>query len=113
MLSFVLHDRIFFLVCILINLPFLFAMCLVLLSFFLKLKPGLNKLIPTVVSCVFVGYSQTQKEYRGFDHVYYKFYTFTDITFFESLLYFTHVSPIPHPMPNFGYLEKEIVPKSL
>jgi len=48
----------------------------------------LDKLEPSARTYVFVGYSRTQKCYRCFDHVDRKFYTFADVTFFESIPYF-------------------------
>ena len=38
-----------------------------------------------------------------------------DVTLFESLRYFalTTSSLIPQPIPSFGHLEKEIIPKPL
>jgi len=47
------------------------------------------------------------------DFVQRKFYTFTNVTFFESVLYFTPTTSIPQPMPSFVDLKKEIVPNPL
>ena len=49
-----------------------------------------------------------------FNPILRKFYTSIDVAFFESLPYFAPIaSLIPQPMPSFGDLEKEIVPKLL
>jgi len=53
--------------------------------FIQNLKPGLDKLEPKAMKCVFIGYSRTQKGYRCFDLVHNRFYTSSDVTFFESV----------------------------
>ena len=60
----------------------------------------------------FVCYKRTKKCYRCFDLVHHKFYTYADVTFFESVPYFasTASSPIPQHMPSSKDIEKEIVP---
>ena len=60
----------------------------------------------------FIHYSRTQKGYKWFGLVHYKFY-FADVTF-KSLSYFApSTSPITQSMPSSENLEKEIIPKSL
>jgi len=53
------------------------------------LTPGLDKLSPRSIKCVFVGYSRTQKGYRCFNPSTRKYFVLVNVTFFEcSIFYF-------------------------
>jgi len=115
MSSSLLHDRILF-SCIYPDKPTFSVVPCVFSStcFAQNLQPTLDKLEPRAIKCVFVDYSP-QKGYRCFDHIHCEFYTYADVTFFESLSYFTPMvsSPIPQSMSSSGDLEKDIVRKLL
>ena len=58
------------------------------------LSHGLDKLSPRSIKCVFVGYSQTQKEYRCYSPHNKKYFVSVDVIFFESVPYFSPQSPV-------------------
>ena len=58
------------------------------------LFPGLDKLSPHSVKCVFVEYSRTQKGYQYYDPTTRRYFTSTNVTFFESTPYFTSTFPM-------------------
>jgi len=53
------------------------------------LSLGLDKLSPRSIKCVFVGYSRTQKGYRYYSPSTKKYFVSVDVTFFESVCYFS------------------------
>jgi len=56
------------------------------------LSSGLDKLSPRFIKCVFVEYFRTQKGYRCYNPSTRKYLVSVDVTFFESVSYFsTHV----------------------
>ena len=58
------------------------------------LSLGLDKLSPRSLKCVFVGYSRTQKEYKCYNSSTRKYLVSADVTFFESVLYFSTQAPL-------------------
>ena len=68
--------------------------------------------LPRAIKCLCWSFTNSR---RGFDYVHRKFYISADVTFFESLLYFSLIvsSHIPQLIPSSRNLEKEIVPKPL
>ena len=62
---------------------------------------------------MYVGYSRTQKGYRSFDLIHHKFYTFADVTFFESVLYFAPTASAPLTQWVFTRHPKNVVSTSL
>ncbi|XP_077249267.1 uncharacterized protein LOC143888733 [Tasmannia lanceolata] len=68
------------------------------------LTPGLDKLAPRAVKCVFLGYSRTQKGYRCYSPQLRCKFIGADVSFFEDTPYFPAssslpVSPPPLPLP--------------
>ena len=53
------------------------------------LFPGLDKLSPRSIKCVFVGYSRTQKRYQCYNSYTRKYFVSADFMFFEFVLYFS------------------------
>ena len=49
----------------------------------------LDKLSPCTIRCIFLGYSYTQKVYRGYDSITHKQYVSVDVTFFKDTPYFS------------------------
>ena len=58
------------------------------------LSPRLDKLSPKSIKCVFIGYFRTRKEYRCYNPSTRKYLESTDVTFFESVPYFSPQVPI-------------------
>jgi len=70
--------------------PFSTTLCVLGCTCFVQdLSPGLDKLSPRSIKCVFVGYSRTQKGYRHYNASTRKYLVFADVTFFESVSYFS------------------------
>ncbi|XP_077222215.1 uncharacterized protein LOC143856063 [Tasmannia lanceolata] len=68
------------------------------------LTPGLDKLAPRAIKCVFLGYSRTQKGYRCYSPQLRRKFISADVSFFEDTPYFPAssslpVSPPPLPLP--------------
>ena len=57
------------------------------------LSPGLDKLDPRPLQCVFVGYSTTQKGYRYYHLPGRRKFVSADVTFWESKSYFDSMEP--------------------
>ena len=55
--------------------------CVVLVH---DLQPGLDKLSPRAIKCVFLSYARNQKDYRCFDPASRKVFVNADVTFFEE-----------------------------
>ncbi|KAG7990862.1 hypothetical protein I3843_02G045900 [Carya illinoinensis] len=68
-----------------------------------NLGPGFDKLDPRSTKCLFVGYSRTQKGYRCYSPALRRYFTSADVTFFESIPFFSNTSssvecdPLPLP----------------
>ena len=62
--------------------------------FVLDLSPGLDKLSPRSIKCVFIEYSRTQKGYRCYNPSTMRYLVSADITFFEFVPYFFTKVPI-------------------
>ncbi|XP_042946557.1 uncharacterized protein LOC122279793 isoform X1 [Carya illinoinensis] len=68
-----------------------------------NLGPGFDKLDPRSTKCLFVGYSRTQKGYRCYSPTLRRYFTSADVTFFESIPFFSNTSssvecdPLPLP----------------
>ena len=73
--------------------PFSITLCVFRCTCFVQdLSPELDKLSPKSIKCIFVGYLRTQKGYRCYNSSTRKYLVYADVTFFESVLYFsTHV----------------------
>ncbi|XP_070037129.1 uncharacterized protein [Nicotiana tomentosiformis] len=54
-----------------------------------NLTPGIDKLAPRALKCVFLGFSRTQKGYRCFSPDLQRYLMSADVTFFETQSYFT------------------------
>jgi len=54
-----------------------------------NLSSDLNKLSPRPIKCVFVRYSRTQKGYQCYNPSTRKYFVSVDVTFFESIPYFS------------------------
>jgi len=63
------------------------------ICFVQDLSPGLDKLSPKPIKCVFIGYSRTQKEYQCYNLLTRKYLLSNDI-FFEFVLYFATQVPL-------------------
>jgi len=113
-MSFVLHDKITFYYLFSYK-PTLSAIPRVFGStcFIQDLKHGLDKLESRAIKCVFIGYFHTQKGYCCFDLVHHRFYTSSNVTFFESVPYFAPLSSLsaPQNMITYEYPKKETIPK--
>ena len=57
-------------------------------------SPGLDKLAPRALKCVFLGYSRTQKGYRCYYPHSRKYFVSADDTFFESISFFSSFTPV-------------------
>lgn len=72
------------------------------------LFPGLDKLSPQAIKCVFLGYSRLQKGYRCYSPVHNRYYVSADVTFFEEKPYFlpssveSNTTQEVFPIPYFG-----------
>jgi hypothetical protein len=73
-----------------------------------QLVPGVDKLSPRAVKCIFFGYFRTQKGYRCYSPSLHRFFTCADVTFFESTPYYSESYspidldesfPLPCPIP--------------
>ena len=53
-------------------------------AFVQDLSPGLDKLSPRSIKCMFIGYSRTQRGYRCFHPPSRRYLVSADVTFFES-----------------------------
>ena len=58
------------------------------------LSPMLDKLSSRCIKCIFVGNFRTQKEYRCYNPSTRKYLVSADVTFFESVPYFSQQVPI-------------------
>jgi len=58
------------------------------------LSPDLDKLSSRSIKYVFIGYSKTQKEYRCYSPSNKKHFVSADVTFFESIPYFSPQDPV-------------------
>ena len=60
------------------------------------LSPRLDKLSPTLIKCVFVGYFRTEKEYQYYNPSTKKYliYGYMLMSFFESVPYFSTQVPV-------------------
>jgi len=58
------------------------------------LSPGLDKLSPRSIKYVFVGYSRIQKGYRCYGPSNKKYFVSANVTFFESVPYFSPQGPV-------------------
>jgi len=58
------------------------------------LSPELDKLFPRSIKCVFVGYFRTHKRYWCYNPSTEKYFVYVDVTFFESISYFSPHVPI-------------------
>ena len=79
-----------------------------------------NKLDPRALRCVFIGYSNTQKGYKCYDAATRRFYVSADVTFRESVMYFSssvdvfqNVPCSTHSDQQFLYLPSDATEKSL
>jgi hypothetical protein len=82
------------------------------------LSPGLDKLSPRAIKCVFLGYSRLQKGYRCYSPVHNRYYVSADVTFFEEKPYFLpssvesnttqEVFPIPYFGPSFSPFHESV-----
>ncbi|RVW30352.1 Retrovirus-related Pol polyprotein from transposon RE1 [Vitis vinifera] len=70
----------------------------------LLLETDMDKLSPRAASCIFLGYSRTQKGYKCYDPVAKKRFVSTDVTLFESESFFkvsTNKLSVPLPTPLY------------
>ena len=67
-------------------------------------ETDMDKLSPRAASCIFLGYSRTQKGYKCYDPVAKKRFVSTDVTLFESESFFkvsTNKLSVPLPAPVY------------
>jgi len=82
------------------------------------LSPGLDKLSPRAIKCVFLGYSSLQKGHRCYSLVNNRYYVSADVTFFEEKPYFLpssvesnttqEVFPITYFGPSFSPFQESV-----
>ena len=71
--------------------------------------PGLDKLAPRFLRCVFVGYSRTQKGYRCYHPPSRRYFVSVDVTFWESKSYFDSTDQPNTPITVLNPSPVEIV----
>ncbi|KOM56592.1 hypothetical protein LR48_Vigan10g248400 [Vigna angularis] len=60
-----------------------------------NVSPGLDKLSPKSIKCVFLGYSRIQKGYRCYSPSTRRYYMSSDVTFFEDTPFFLSSKEYP------------------
>ena len=72
------------------KIPFFVTPCVFECTYFFHdLFSGLDKLSPRSIKCVFIGYFRTQKRYWCYNPSTRKYLVSVDVTFFESVPYFS------------------------
>ncbi|GFZ10854.1 hypothetical protein Acr_22g0002520 [Actinidia rufa] len=76
-------------------------------------SPTRTKLDDKAVRCIFLGYSSMSKGYRCYDSVTRHMYHSLDVTFLETVLFFSDSTPSPGPGSEILAADDPIPPRSL